>query len=135
MEYKFYNSNTLKSVQVNEDTNLIFELTNTNNKKAFLNTLLYSSQYGCPISFSLIRKINDNQTNVFGKGTKLDFLYYLDYDNSNLVITHPTGFTEVFVFNGVSKTSTDGYYVTYYFYSSITNSYIKKITKNGNVEN
>ena len=40
MSYKFYKSTTLKSVALNNDTNIIFDIANQNKTNVFLNTLL-----------------------------------------------------------------------------------------------
>ena len=133
MEYKLYNSNTLKSVQINEDTSLIFELTKANNTKVFLNTLLYSSQYGCPISFSLIRDLNSTKNIGFGAGAVLDFMYELSVAAGKLIIKHPTGETEDFVYNQVTVNYPEEYKEIDYFYSTTTTSFIKRIKDNGTI--
>ena len=114
MEYKFYNSNTLKSVQLNEDTNIIFELNKANKDKMFLNTLLYSSQYGCPISFSLIQNLNSTTNIGFGSGAALDFMYLLTVETNRLKITHPTGYTEYFVLSDMKNNYIEETTVTEY---------------------
>ena len=75
MEYKFYKSTTLKSVALNNDTNIIFDIAKPNNTNVFLNTLLYQSSYGCPISFSLVQNVNSTENTGYGVGNNLDFLY------------------------------------------------------------
>ena len=133
MEYKFYNSNTLKSVQLNEDTNVIFELNKANCNKVFLNTLLYSSQYGCPISFSLIRNLNSTANIGFGVGAVLDFMYELtSVSSTSIKLKHPTGDIEEFI-NSYKKTIATGKEVIYYV-SSTTSNFIKKIV-NGSITN
>ena len=70
MQYNLHNSNTLKSVQLIEDTNIVFELNKANNNNVFLSTLLYASQYGCPISFSLFQDLNSTVNKGFGEDKK-----------------------------------------------------------------
>ena len=122
MEYKLYNSNTLKSVQLNEDTTLIFELNKTNKDKMFLNTLLYSSQYGCPISFSLIRNLDSTANIGFGTGAVLDFMYELTLVSStSITLKHPTGDIEEFV---NSYTKNVGGNTVVYYYSTTTSNFV-----------
>ena len=122
MNYKLYNSNTLKSVQVNEDTNLIFELNKTNNSKVFLNTLLYVSQYVCPISFSLIQNRNSTTDIGFGAGAVLDFMYeVISVTENEIKLNHPTGDEESFVKSDIVKEA-NGETIVYYLSTTSSKS-------------
>ena len=126
MEYKILNSTSLKSLQLSEDTNIIFELNKANNNKVYIQKHLYTSKYVCPISFSIIHNINSTSNIGFGIGNKLDFMYEVTYVSNSLIkLKHPTGEEEEFNKTFV-KTNEENNQV-YYYYSSITKNYIKRI--------
>ena len=124
MEYKILNSTSLKSLQLSEDTNIIFELNKANNNKVYIQKHLYTSKYVCPISFSIIHNTNSTSNIGFGIGNKLDFMYEVTYVSNSLIkLKHPTGEEEEFNKTFV-KTNEENNQV-YYYYSSITKNYIK----------
>ena len=131
-----YNSTTLKQIKINDDSILIFDLNKQKNTNVFINTTIYQSQFGCPISFSRVEKLNSTNDNFYGLGGQFDFIYKLALSESNIIVTHPTGDVETFIedlqeLNEVEEIiyNNEIEQIDKYYYSDATDAYIIKTKK------
>ena len=117
MGNNFYNSTTLKSIEMPASTMLLFDLVKSSKTNVALITSLYQSSYKEPINLSLIRVFNKSNDVGFGTGYNLNILYQLSKSNQTITLTHPTFDTETFV---SYSTQTDVNGTTFEIYHSQT---------------
>lgn len=116
----FYNSTTLKKIELLGNSILNFDLANQKKTNLCLATSLYISAYKFPIFVSLVTLINNDTVTEFGKGSNLNVTYKLNKTSSTqLKLIHPTLDEETFVYK---ESTTDSTYdsITYKYYNSTT---------------
>ena len=129
MKNNFYNSSTLKNLQLYGETTLTFDLAKQKRNNILLTTNIYTSSYKKPISISLLNLPNNTLQTEYGKGANLNINYKIikkgDYE---VVILHPTFEAEIFEIDETRSNSLHKYY-----YSSTSDCYIIQTLKNDNI--